>query len=68
MFCSTVVYATKGAPSECQQLWPEYGGRNPLIHCLTDCDTNNVAMSKYHGKSVPIKLIENPTPTSSSTF
>ena len=28
VFCSTMVYATKGAPSECQQHWPEYGGRN----------------------------------------
>ena len=29
MFCSrTLVYATKGAPSECQQRWPEYGGRD----------------------------------------
>ena len=26
--CSTLVYATKGAPSECQQHWPEYGGRD----------------------------------------
>ena len=26
--CSTMVYATKGAPSECQQHWPEYGGRD----------------------------------------
>ena len=25
VFCSTMVYATKGAPSECQQHWPEYG-------------------------------------------
>ena len=69
MFCSTVVYATKGAPSECQQYWPDYGGKkSSVIHCLADCDTNNVPMSKYHGKFVPIKLIENPTPTSSSTF
>ena len=28
MFRSTLVYATKGAPSECQQHWPEYGGRD----------------------------------------
>ena len=28
VFCSTMVYATKGAPSECQQHWPEYGGRD----------------------------------------
>ena len=26
--CSTMVYATKDAPSECQQHWPEYGGRD----------------------------------------
>ena len=26
--CSTMVYATKGAPSKCQQHWPEYGGRD----------------------------------------
>ena len=25
---STLVYATNGAPSECQQHWPEYGGRD----------------------------------------
>ena len=28
VFCSTMMYATKGAPSECQQHWPEYGGRD----------------------------------------
>ena len=28
VFFSTMVYATKGAPSECQQHWPEYGGRD----------------------------------------
>ena len=28
VFCSTLVYATKVAPSECQQHWPEYGGRD----------------------------------------
>ena len=28
VFCSTMVYATKGAPFECQQHWPEYGGRD----------------------------------------
>ena len=28
VFCSTMVYDTKGAPFECQQHWPEYGGRN----------------------------------------
>ena len=28
MFCSTLVYATKGAPSECQRHWPEYGRRD----------------------------------------
>ena len=28
VFCSTMVYATKGAPSECQQHGPEYGGRD----------------------------------------
>ena len=28
VFCSTMVYATKGAPSECQQHWPEYGGKD----------------------------------------
>ena len=27
-FCSTMVYATKGAPSECHHHWPEYGGRD----------------------------------------
>ena len=36
--CSTLMYATKGAPSECQQHWPEYEGRD----CLTDCDTTNL--------------------------
>ena len=38
------------------------------VHCLTDCDATNVPMCKYHGKVVPIKLIENPSPTSSSIF
>ena len=28
MFCSTLVYATTGAPSECQPHWPEYSGRD----------------------------------------
>ena len=28
VFCSTMVYATKGASSECQQHWPGYGGRD----------------------------------------
>ena len=28
MVYATMVYATKGAPSECQQHWPEYGGRD----------------------------------------
>ena len=28
VFCSTLVYATNGAPPECQQLWSEYGGRD----------------------------------------
>ena len=28
VFCSKMVYATKGVPSECQQHWPEYGGRD----------------------------------------
>ena len=28
MLCSTLVYATKGAPFECQQHWPEYEGRD----------------------------------------
>ena len=28
VFCSTMVYATKDAPFECQQHWPEYGGRD----------------------------------------
>ena len=28
MFCSTLGYVTKGAPSQCQQHWPEYGGRD----------------------------------------
>ena len=59
MFCSTMVYATKGAPSECQQHWK----RSTAIHCLTDCDTTNVPMRLYHGKVFPIKLIENPSPT-----
>ena len=47
MFCSTMVYATKGAHSNCQQHWPEYGGggkRSTVIHCFTDCDTTNVPM------------------------
>ena len=25
VFCSTMMYATKGVPSECQQHWPGYG-------------------------------------------
>ena len=29
---------------------------------LTDCDTTNVPMCQYHGKGVPIKLTENPSP------
>ena len=28
VFSSTMVYVTKGALSECQQYWPEYGGRD----------------------------------------
>ena len=28
VFCSTLVYAAKCAPIECQQHWPEYGGRD----------------------------------------
>ena len=44
MFCLTMVYATKDAPSVCQQHWPEYGVRSILIHCFTDCDTTNVPM------------------------
>ena len=28
VFCATMVYATKGAPSECQHHWPEYEGRD----------------------------------------
>ena len=28
VFFSKMVYATKGALSECQQNWPEYGGRD----------------------------------------
>ena len=39
VFCSTLVYTTKGAPSECQQHCPEYEGQ-----CLTDCDITNVPM------------------------
>ena len=35
MFCSTLVYATKGASSEYQQHWPEYGGRD--LHSYTVC-------------------------------
>ena len=63
MFCSTLVYATKGAPSECQQHWPEYGGGGGRdLYCLTDCDTYNLPMCKYDGKVVPIKLIENLSP------
>ena len=58
MFSSTLVYATKCAHSECQHHWPEYGGRD----CLTDCDTTNVPICRYHGKVVPIKLIEHPYP------
>ena len=27
-FVQQLVYATEGAPSECQQHWPEYGGRD----------------------------------------
>ena len=34
MFCSTLVYATKGAPSECQQHWAEYGGRDLQSYTL----------------------------------
>ena len=61
MFSSTLVYATKGAHSECQHHWPEYGKRSTVMHCLTDCDTTNEPMCWYHGKVVPIKLIENPS-------
>ena len=32
MFCSTMVYATKGAPSECQQYRSEYGGRDLQLY------------------------------------
>ena len=28
MICSTLVYSTKGAPSECQQRWEEYEGKD----------------------------------------
>ena len=28
VFSSTMLYVTKGALSECQQHWPEYGGRD----------------------------------------
>ena len=34
VFCSTLVYATKGAPSECQQHWPEYGGRDLQLYTV----------------------------------
>ena len=33
LFCSTLVYATKDAPSEFQQHRPEYGGR--VLHSYT---------------------------------
>ena len=43
VFCSTLVYATKGGPSETSltlaRIW---GKRSTVIHCLTDCDTTNV--------------------------
>ena len=66
VFCSTMVYATKCAPSECQQHWPEYGGR--ALQSYTVKQIVTLPMCKYHGKVIPIKLIENPSPTSSSTF
>ena len=49
------MYATKGAPSECQQHWPEYEGRD----CLTDCDTTNLPKGQYHGKVVPCVIYVN---------
>ena len=58
MFCSTMVYATKGAPA-LGRIW---GKRSRVIHCLTDCDTTNVPMCYYYGKVIPIKLIETPPP------
>ena len=39
-----MVYATKGAPSECQQHWPEYVEEIYSNTLLTDCDTTNVPM------------------------
>ena len=45
-----------------------WGKKSTVICCSTDCDTTNVPMCKYHGKVVPIKLIENPFITSSSIF
>ena len=34
VFCSTMVYATKGAPSGCQQHWPGYGGTDLQSHIV----------------------------------
>ena len=34
--------------------------RFTVKHYSTDCDTTNVPMCLYHGKVVPIKLMENP--------
>ena len=46
VFCSTMVYATKGAPSECQQHWPKYGGRDLQSYSFTDSDTTNVLVPR----------------------
>ena len=38
------------------------GEISTIIQCITDRDTTNVPMRKYHGNVVPIKLIERPSP------
>ena len=68
VFCSTMVYAKKVHPLNVNSIGQNMGKRSTVIHCLTDCDTTNVPMCYYHRKVVPIILIENPSPTSSSTF
>ena len=62
MFCSTLVYATKGAPSECQQHWPEYDGRDLQSYTVKQIVTLPMCLCVSKGKVVPIKLRENLPP------
>ena len=64
MFCSTLVYATKGAPSECQQHWPEYWERDLQSYTVHYQCANVLVPLKgcYYGTE------REPLPTSSSTF